>query len=134
MGYRVLADLIVAIHFAWILFMLIGFFLTLYGFFWEKIFDWWLFRTLHLVGIVYVTLLALLGQYCPLTMLENSLRVKYHPESWYPGSFIMYYIERLVYPDVNPLIIIFPTILIALVTLVIFIIKPPSKIREKFIT
>jgi hypothetical protein len=132
MIYKILADLIVVIHFIWILFMLGGFIFTLWGFFRKEFFDWWLFRVLHLCGIIYVGLLAVLRQYCPLTILENTLRTQYNPELIYPGSFIIYYIEKLVYPDVNFSIILIPTILIALFTVIIFIIKPPVKISRIF--
>ena len=130
MRYKIFADIIVVIHLLWILFMLSGFFFSLRGFFNPKFFDRWIFRTLHLCGIVYVGLLALLREYCPLTILENVLRQKYNPALSYPGSFIVYYIERLVYPNVNRLIILIPTIIIAVFTIVIFIIRPPAKIRE----
>ena len=106
MLYKILANIIVAVHFVWILFMLIGVILTLSGFFYKRFFDWWLFRILHLCGIAYVGLLATLRQYCPLTILENTVRAKYNPDLTYPGSFIVHYIEKLVYPDVNPSIIL----------------------------
>lgn len=131
MLYKILADIIVVMHFAWILFMLVGFMLTLIGFWWKSFFDRWLFRTLHLCGIAYVGLLAFLKEYCPVTILENILRARYNPESTYPGSFIVYYIEKLVYPEVNPLVILIPTIIIAVFTVVVFIIRPPAKIRRK---
>lgn len=130
MLYKVLADIIVIVHFGWILFMLIGFILTLCGFFWRRFFDKWLFRTLHVFGIGYVSLLAIMGKYCPLTLWESTLRAKYDPGLTYPGSFMIYYVERLVYPDVNPLIILIPTILIAVFTVLVFIIIPPQKIRK----
>ena len=122
MPYKIFADLIVV--------MLAGFVLTLMAFRRKQYFDKWLFRTLHLCGIAYVTLLELLGKYCPLTILENSLRAKYSLELRYPGSFIAYYIKKLVYPDVNPLILIIPTAIIAIFTIVVFIIRPPAMIRK----
>lgn len=130
MLYKILADLIVAMHFAWILFMLIGAMLTFSGFFCKRIFDWWLFRTLHLCGIMYVATLALLREYCPLTILENTARAKYGPDLTYPGSFIAHYIEKFVYPDVNSSIILVSTAFIAVFTIVVFIFKPPTKIRR----
>ena len=132
MLYRVFADIVVVMHFVWILFMLAGFILTLWGFFWREFFDWWLFRTLHLCGIAYVGLLAVLRQYCPLTILENTLRARYEPGLRYPGSFIVHYIEKLVYPDVNPLAILIPTVFIALFTIFVFMVKPPKKIKRLF--
>lgn len=141
MIYKILADIIVVMHFAWILFMLLGFILTLCGFFstyvlrtsadrWKGFFDKWLFRILHLFGIVYVSFLAIMGKYCPLTIWENSLRAKYDPTLTYSGSYIVHYIEKLVYLDVNLLAILIPTIFIAIFTLVVFIIKPPTKIKR----
>ena len=132
MFYKILADTIVILHLGWILFMLAGFILTLRGFFQKCFFDRWLFRTLHLFGIIYVSLLAILGKYCPLTLWENSLRAKYDPALTYPGSFVVHYAEKLVYPDLNPLIIIIPTFFIAVFIVVIFIIRPPKRIKEIF--
>ncbi|OIO34705.1 MAG: hypothetical protein CO162_07290 [bacterium (Candidatus Ratteibacteria) CG_4_9_14_3_um_filter_41_21] len=128
---KILADLIVLVHFFWILFMLSGFILTLSGFFWKRFFAMRLFRLLHLFGIIYVALLAILDEYCPLTILENNLRAKYKSSLTYPGSFIAHYLERVVYPDVNPLIIIIPTIFIALFTIAIFILRPPKNFSKK---
>jgi len=119
--------------------MLLGFILTLCGFFsiyilrtsaerWKRFFDKRLFRTLHLLGIVYVSLLAIMGKYCPLTIWENNLRLKYDPSLTYPGSFIIFYTEKLVYPDINPLIILIPTIFIAVFSVIVFIIRPPKRI------
>ncbi|MCK5083581.1 MAG: DUF2784 domain-containing protein [Candidatus Omnitrophica bacterium] len=129
---KIFADLIVAVHFVWIVFMLTGAVLTLSGFFYKRFFDWWSFRILHLCGIIYVGLLVLLREYCPLTILENAVRAKYDPDLTYPGSFIVRYIEKSVYPDVSPSIISVSTISIAVFTIVVFIFKPPEKIRRIF--
>lgn len=133
MPYRLLADSIVIIHFAWILFMLWGFILTLRGFFHKEFFERWLFRTLHLLGIVYVGLLAVLRQYCPLTILENALRKKYSPHLTYPGSFIIHYLQRLVYPDIQPLMILIPTMIIAIFAILVFIFRSPKRIKRIFV-
>jgi len=131
MLYRIFSEAIIAIHFLFILFMLLGFLLTVYAiFFRSKFFDWWLFRSLHLLGIFYVASLSILGKYCPLTLLENQLMSRYESSSVYSGSFIVHYLEKLVYPDVNPLTIQTPTIFIAMFTIVVFIIRPPKKKRD----
>jgi hypothetical protein len=130
MLYKIIADMIVVLHFFWIIFMLLGFFLTIYGFFWKEFFDWWLFRTLHLVGIFFVGILTLLRRFCPLTILENLSRAKYSPENTYPGSFIIHYIENLVYPDVNQTLLRVCTVLVAAFILATYIIRPPSKIKN----
>ena len=131
MSYKILADAIIVVHFLFILFMLLGFLLTIYAvLFREKFFDWWLFRSLHLLGIFYVASLSILGKYCPLTILENELRLRYGVSAVYSGSFIVHYLEKLVYPDVNPLVIQIPTVFLAIFTIVVFIIKPPGKIKN----
>lgn len=132
MHLKLLADFIVVIHFVWILFILVGFFLTVLGFFYKAYFEKWIFRTLHLIGIFYVAILAVAGKYCPLTVWENSLRAQYDPSLTYPGSFMIHYIERFIYPEVHPLSIIVPTAFIAIFTIAIYIIKPPGKIRSIF--
>jgi len=131
MSYKIFADAIIVVHFLFVLFMLLGFLLTVYTiFFRHRFFDWWLFRSLHLLGIFYVASLSILGKYCPLTLLENQLMSRYESSSVYSGSFIVHYLEKLVYPDVNPLTIQIPTIFIAIFTIVAFIVKPPKKIKN----
>ena len=131
MAYKIFAEGIIVVHLVFILFMLFGFVLTLYAlFFREKFFDRWLFRSLHLLGILYVASLSILGKYCPLTILENELRLRYEAPLVYSGSFIVHYLERLVYPDVNPLVIQIPTIFIAVFTIVMFTVNPPKKIKS----
>lgn len=131
MSYRILADAIIVVHFLFILFMLLGFLLTTYALaFRQKFINWWLFRSLHLLGIFYVSSLSILGKYCPLTILENELRLRHEVSSVYSGSFIVHYLEKLIYPDVNPLVIQIPTVFLAIFTIVVFIVKPPEKIKN----
>lgn len=141
MGYKLAADLIVVIHFAWIVFMLWGVALTAGSVIGLCVFggasprctrfmDRWIFRTVHLGGILFVGLLAGLGKYCPLTIWEYNLRRAADPYLAYPGSFIVQWIQRLVYPDVHPLMIVIPTIFIALFTLLAYLLCPPIQIRR----
>lgn len=128
MIYKILADVIVIIHFLWILFMLLGFLLILYSILSrnKKFLFLRLFRVAHLCGIFYVALLTILDKYCPLALLEIYLREKAGYRI-YKGSFIIHYIKKLVYPDVEPQVIIIPTIGIAVFTIISFIIYPPHK-------
>ena len=128
MKYKILADIIVVFHFLWILFMISGFCVTLYSIvFNRKYLDFVTFRVVHLCGIFYVGLLTVLGKYCPVTILEYNLRQKYDSSLFYSGSFIIDWVERIVYPDVHPLLIQLPTIIIAVFTVVIFLIFPPGR-------
>lgn len=132
MIYKVLADTIVALHLLWIIFMVGGFFYTIAAFFHKALFDRWLLRLIHIAGIAYVSFLAVTQRYCPLTLLENALRRKHDPFFSYPGSFIIHYAERVIYLDVNPLAIQAISVFIAVFSVVVFIIKPPEKIKKLF--
>ncbi|MGH8016519.1 MAG: DUF2784 domain-containing protein [Candidatus Zixiibacteriota bacterium] len=131
MSERILADFIMVVHFVWILFMIWGFVLTLRGFWKPPFFERWLFRTVHLAGILLVAALEILGKFCPLTIWENKLRRSYNPSEDYPGSFIIGLIEKLIYPSVSPLVVIIPTILMAAFTLAVFIWRPPSIFKRQ---
>ena len=87
-------------------------------------------RTVHIAGIGYVATLAVIGRYCPMTMLENFFRRHHDPASTYPGGFIIHYVERLVYPDVPALAILIPTIVIAVLTVLMFAVRAPVKVKE----
>ena len=133
MFYKTLADLVIFTHLIWIVFMLTGFFITLYALAFKKSFlNCWKFRTLHLAGIFYVASLSILGKYCPLTILENFLRAQVSPQQVYQGSFIAHYLEKIVYPEIDPILIKIPTLLIAVFTIITFVISPPLKIKQHF--
>jgi hypothetical protein len=131
MYYRLLADFLVAIHFLWILFMLVGFGLILAGMlFSKKILNWFWFRTLHLAGIIYVGALSMQGKLCPLTIWENQLRAKADQASTYSGSFIIHYIEKLVYLEVNPVLLQVATVSLGVFTLLAYVLAPPRRLKE----
>ncbi len=82
------ADLIVLIHFAFILFVMFGGFLVM---------KWRAFIWLHLPAAVWGVLIEFFGWICPLTTWENQLRR--HNESEYSTGFIEHYIIPLIYPE-----------------------------------
>ena len=88
MIWRALADLVLLIHFAFIVFVIVG------GFFANR---WpWLPRV-HLPAIAWAVVLEFLGWICPLTPLENSLR-QASGEAGYVGGFLEHYLVQVVYP------------------------------------
>lgn len=128
MVYKILADSTIALHFGWIVFILGGFFLTVRAVFFRRhryFFNRWLLRSIHLGGILFVATLGLFGQDCPLTNVENALRYKADPTSIYTGSFIAHYLEQLVYPGVNVIVLRAAAAGIALFTLVTYFALPP---------
>jgi hypothetical protein len=130
MNKALFADIVIALHFLWVLFMLYGFFMTVYALFFasnKRFLDRWLLRSAHLAGIVFTGTLEVTGNYCPLTLLENFLS----EGTGYRGSFIAHYLEKLVYPDVNPHILIAGAVIIAVFCLAAFIIRPPAFSNRK---
>ncbi len=124
-----MAELITAIHFLWILFMLLGFFWTLIAIFaHQRFLNFFWFRTLHLAGILFVATLALMQQYCPLTILENYFRGQ--SGSSYSCGFIRNYLEKLIYPDINPLIIQMGTLIVTLVSVAAYFLRPPERTKN----
>lgn len=106
--------------------MIVGFFIHIVSFFKDKPRNFLLFRSIHLVGILYVSILALLNEYCPLTILEYKLRSKFDPTFMQPESFIIYYLEKLVYPEIDPKIIIIATLFVGFISVISFVLKPPK--------
>jgi hypothetical protein len=90
--YGLLASLAILCHFLWILFLVFGVIFALKG---SKI-AW-----IHLGGLLFSLLLNLLGWYCPLTYLENYFQQLYHRGLAYSGSFIIHYLEPIVYPNLS---------------------------------
>ncbi len=124
----IFADVILVIHFLWVIFMIGGFVLTLCAFRWKRLFEWFWLRTIHVVGIVFVATLEIFGWYCPLTTWEMALRQHVDPNAVYAGSFVIHWIERLIYPDVSPLVLTIPAIAIAAVTVVVYVVRPPERV------
>lgn len=88
MIYRTLADLVLAAHFAFVLFVILGGLLVL---------RWPGLAWLHLPAAIWGVLIEYFGWICPLTPLENSLRVR-GGEAGYSGGFIQHYIQPILYP------------------------------------
>lgn len=101
MKYKVLADITVLIHFLWIVFLFIG---ALWGRRNRIV------KLFHLSGLAFALIIQVFGWYCPLTHLEVWLRARHNPELTYAGSFIIYYIERLIYIEISPVLILMVTL------------------------
>lgn len=97
MLYRLAADAILVLHLGFVVFVVLGLVLILAGgkLGWEWVRNRW-FRIAHLAGIGVVVLQAWLGQICPLTIWEMSLREK-AGETTYAGSFIQHWLHELLY-------------------------------------
>jgi hypothetical protein len=97
MNYSNLADLVLLIHFAIVLFVVGGLLLIILGNLlrWPWVNRWW-FRAMHLLAISVVVLESWLGIECPLTTLENWLRLQ-AGQGVYQGSFIQHWVHSVMF-------------------------------------
>jgi hypothetical protein len=88
MLYRVLADLVLVLHLAFILFVVAGGLLAL---------RWRRAPLAHLPAVFWGVLIEISSGICPLTPLENALR-RAAGASGYSGGFIEHYVVPVIYP------------------------------------
>ena len=84
-----LADLVVGVHFLFVLFVVLGGLLVLR---WPKV------AYLHVPAAIWGAVIELAGWICPLTPLENWLR-RQAASVGYSGGFIEHYILPILYPS-----------------------------------
>ncbi len=82
------ADAVLVAHLAFIVFVAGG---------WLLVARWWRLAWLHLPAVIWGVVLELTGWLCPLTELENRLRLA-GGEAGYSGGFIDQYVVPIVYP------------------------------------
>jgi hypothetical protein len=88
MAYRWLAEVTVVLHFAFIVFVVLGGLLAVRNLRWA-----WL----HVPAVAWVAWLEFTGAICPLTPLENVFRER-AGEAGYAGGFIDHYLVPVIYP------------------------------------
>lgn len=103
MIYRILADAVVFLHLLWILFLIFG---GLLGVKYRAA------KLLHAAGLVFAVTIQVFGWYCPFTHLEVWLRSRHDPSLSYIGSFIIHYLEELIYIRLSPALIMGLTLLL----------------------
>ena len=97
MLWLVLADAVVIIHAAYVAFVVVGFVVivagSIVGARWARSFA---LRVAHLAAILLVCVEVAIGAICPLTTLENSLRLHAGATS-YPADFVGYWVDRMIF-------------------------------------
>ena len=88
MLFRVAADAVLVLHLAFIAFALVGAALTV---------RWPWIPLVHLPAASWGIFVELSGRICPLTHLENHLRIE-AGQSGYAESFIEHYLLDIIYP------------------------------------
>ena len=130
-----LADAVLALHFAIVLFVVGGLVLIIVGnlFGWRWVNALW-FRLLHLAAIAIVVAEAWLGITCPLTTLEMWLRAQSGAgiAANYGESFIGHWLQRLLFYSAPPWVFVLAyTVFGALVVAVWFRFPPTFKKRRQ---
>ena len=99
MSSALLADLLLILHVAIVLFIVGGLVAIAVGgplgWGWVRGFRW---RVLHVIAMGFVATGALVGWICPLTIWEDALRRR-AGEAEYGTGFVQYWLERLLYHD-----------------------------------
>ncbi|MHB8707575.1 MAG: DUF2784 domain-containing protein [Desulfuromonadales bacterium] len=88
MSSRLVADFIVIVHLAFIVFVILGGLLAL---------RWRPVVLLHLPAVLWGALIEFTGGICPLTPLEQRLR-QAAGETGYGGGFVEHYVIPVIYP------------------------------------
>jgi len=124
--YRILADVVVMVHFVYVAFVIIGLVLTLAGaaLHWRWVRNFW-YRVMHLAMIGVVVAEAWCGVVCPLTTWENDLR-KLAGQAAYSGGFIANLLHDAMFFEADPWVFTLCYSLFGLAVLVTFLFVPPQ--------
>lgn len=128
--YRLLADLVVVVHFAYVSFVVGGLAVILCGIWrrWAWVRNVW-FRVIHLALIGVVVLESLCGIVCPLTDWENRLR-ELAGETAEAGTFIGRWVNWLLFYDAPPWVFTVAYCCFGLLVLGVWIAAPPRWPRK----
>ena len=122
-----LADIVAIIHLGYVVFVILGFVFIVVGIIirWRWIRNPW-FRILHLAAILAVAMEAILGLYCPLTVLEFRLRYPAGPFQE-RGSFIGSLINSILFYDAPRWLFTAVYSSFAIAVFITFIMAPPAR-------
>jgi hypothetical protein len=115
-----LADTLMYLHFLWAAFMVFGLPIGLMTR--SRILRW-----VHFIGMLLTALVALVGVYCPLTILEEALRWDGNAGTAYGGNFLARHLSNLLYPEVKPWFIRAATIIWGVLTVLLMVLIPPGR-------
>jgi hypothetical protein len=107
--YSALAVFVLFLHALFIVWIALGAFVTRS----RPILRW-----LHVASVVWGILTELLWP-CPLTRLENWLEAKAGVQP-YHGGFLLYYLDKLVYPSISATVLTTAGVLVCLLNLAIY--------------
>jgi len=122
-----IADLIVAIHFGYVTFVVLGLLAILLGgaLRWRFVRNFW-FRTIHLAMILVVVFEALFGISCPLTDWEYEARTAAGQQDAVAVSFVSRLIHRLIFYSFPPIVFTIGYCLFGLAVIISWWLFPPK--------
>jgi hypothetical protein len=102
MSWRLLADVVAAMHAAYVAFVVLGLIAIIVGYAmgWGWVRNGY-FRGAHLAAILLVCAESIFGATCPLTALENLARIR-GAQAGYGGDFLGYWIDWLIFYHAPP--------------------------------
>jgi hypothetical protein len=124
MIYHLLADLMVVLHLAFIIFVVLGALLVA---------KWRWIIYFHIPSAVWGALIEFMGWICPLTPLENKFR-RAAGQAGYEGGFIDHYLIPIIYPEgltSSLQFILGAGVIVLNVVIYWFVIKRISRFRNK---
>ena len=86
-------------------------------------------KIFHLSGLAFAFIIQVLGWYCPLTYLEVWLRSRHDSSLTYTGSFIIHYVERIVYIELSRYLIFVLTLVLCGLNLWLYLKKTKSLLK-----
>lgn len=114
MGYRLIADVAMLLHFAFLAFMVVGGFLA-----WR--WPWVIWP--HLATAAYGLFNVLIGWECPLTHVENWGRERAGDAGLPATGFIDHYLAGVIYPQEHETLIQLGVAVVVVISWVVFVLR-----------
>ncbi len=126
-----LADIVVFIHFIYVLFTVAGEMVILAG----GIFHWkwvrnFVFRVVHLIASFFVAFEVLIGMICPLTEVEYLLRQSAGQNVDTKISFVGRIIRKIIFYDFPPVFFTILYVSFAVLVILSFFLIPPKRKKK----
>jgi hypothetical protein len=126
------ADAVLLLHTCFIAFVVLGLFVIWLGFFvgwsWTRNL---VFRLAHLAAIGLVVIQSYLRITCPLTDLENRLRIAAGQDPYGDGGFIAHYLHRVIFFSAPSWVFTLVYTAFALLVIGTLILAPPRRHRPQ---
>jgi len=108
--YSALAILVLVLHALFILWIIFGALITHHR---------PILRLLHIASLIWGIIMELTLWPCPLTLLENWLESQAGVQP-YSGGFLLHYLDKLVYPDMSPILLTIVGVIVCVLNLGIY--------------